>query len=53
MSLVVKAKLKEHTDLNVAGNVAEALSAKVEELIKKGTERAKANGRKTLMAHDL
>ena len=54
MSLVVKAKIKEYTgDYNVAGDFADALHAKVENLIKDAVKRAEANGRKTVMAKDL
>ena len=51
--LVVKSKIKDATSLNVSGSFSEALSAKVEELVKKAEERAKANGRKTLKPQDL
>ncbi|MBD3354903.1 DUF1931 domain-containing protein [Candidatus Woesearchaeota archaeon] len=52
--LVVKAKIKTAVPgYNVSGDLAEALNAKVEELIKKAAERAEANGRKTIMAKDL
>jgi len=52
--LVVKSKIKEHCgDLNVAGDLANALDKEVETLIQKACERAKANGRKTVQARDL
>lgn len=52
--LVVKSKIKEHSsDLNVAGDFADALDKEVESMIQKACERAKANGRKTLQARDL
>lgn len=38
---------------NVAEEVEPALEKKVEEVLKKGIERAKANQRKTLLARDL
>ena len=54
MSIIVKSKIKEIAgDFNVAGDVAEALNTKVEQLIRDAAERAKANNRKTLMAKDL
>ena len=54
MGLVVKANIKSVVPgYNVAGDVAEALEKMVEAAIKKGAERAEANGRKTLMAKDL
>jgi histone H3/H4 len=54
--LVVKAKIKEVKgleEMNVAGDFAEALSAKVETLIKDAAARAEANGRKTVQSKDL
>ena len=38
---------------NVAEEVEEALNKKVEEMLDKGIERAKANGRRKLHARDL
>lgn len=52
--LVVKAKIKSVVPgYNVAGNVPEALNAKVEELVKAAAVRAEGNNRKTIMAKDL
>lgn len=52
--VVVKAKIKDYTgDCNVAGDFAEALSAKAVALIQAACERARANNRKTVMAKDL
>ena len=52
--IIVKAKVKEIAgDYNVAGDVAEALNKKAEQLIRDACERAKANNRKTVMAKDL
>lgn len=51
--LVVRSKIKDFTDLNVAGDFADALSKEVESMIKKAEARAKANGRKTLKASDI
>lgn len=53
-SLVVKAKIKDVAKgYNVAGDLADALSKKVEELVKAACARAEANGRKTVMAKDI
>ncbi len=53
-SLVVKAKIKDVAKgYNVAGDFADALSDKVEALVKESCKRAEANGRKTVMAKDL
>ncbi len=52
--LVVKAKIKEAVkDCNVASDFAEALNAKVEQLVADAEARAKANKRATVMAKDL
>jgi histone H3/H4 len=52
--IIVKAKIKEIAgDYNVAGDVADALNKKVEEMVKNACSRAEANGRKTVMAKDL
>lgn len=52
--LVVKSKIKDVTgDYNVAGDFADALSAKVEELVKAACARTEANNRKTVRASDL
>lgn len=52
--LIIKSKIKEAVpELQVAGEVAEALNRKVEQMLKEASERAKANGRRTLQARDL
>ncbi len=52
--LVVKAKLKEAASgFNVAGDLADALDQKAQDLVKAACARAEANGRKTVMAKDL
>lgn len=53
-NLIIKSNIKQAVnDLNIAGDVAEALNQKVTELLEKAVERAKANQRKTLYARDL
>lgn len=53
----IRRKVKELDKEKVIGNVAEevepALDKKVEEILSKAIERAKANQRKTLQARDL
>ncbi|MFA7707955.1 MAG: histone-like protein [Candidatus Pacearchaeota archaeon] len=49
----VKELDKEGIIGNVAEEVEEALDKKIEEVLKKAIERAKANQRKTLQARDL
>lgn len=52
--LIVKSQIKAAIpDMNVSGELAEALNKKVTELLKAAAERAKANKRKTVMAYDL
>jgi len=52
--LIVKAKIKSVIPgYNVAGDLADKLNQKVEELIKAAAARAEANGRKTVMAKDI
>lgn len=52
--IIIKSKIKDAVpDLNVAGEVPEALNKKVLTLLKEAAERAKANGRRTLQARDL
>ncbi|MBT3407540.1 DUF1931 family protein [Candidatus Woesearchaeota archaeon] len=52
-NLINKSKIKETTDLNVASDFYEHLNKVLHELIQKASERAKANGRKTLKPMDL
>lgn len=52
--LVVKAKIKSVVPgYNIAGDLAEALDKRVEQLVKDAAARAEGNGRKTVMAKDL
>jgi histone H3/H4 len=54
VDIIVKSKIKEAVpELSVAAEVAEALNNKVAGLLKEASERAKANGRRTLQARDL
>ena len=55
-SLVVGSKVKDAikaAGCNTAGDAVDALSAIVADLVKKGAERAKANGRKTVRGLDF
>ena len=52
--LVVIAKIKDYAKgYNVSGDFAEALSKKVQGLVKEACARAESNNRKTVMAKDL
>ncbi len=51
--LVVRSKIKECTKCNVAGDVADALSDKVKDIVKMAEKRAIDNGRKTIKRYDL
>ena len=57
-SLVVKSKIKDYAKiddkpLNVSMDLGDALSKKVEQIVKDACKRAKANGRNTVMVKDL
>ncbi len=55
--LIVASKLKQYVkdkyDLNTAGNVMDALSREVRRLTDRAVEKARAEGRKTLMDRDF
>jgi len=57
MILVITSKVKEYIkskgDLNVGGDVAEALSKRVTSLLDLAVERCQANGRKTVKGTDV
>ena len=56
VNLVIKSNIRKALKdkiPNVAEEVEEALNEKVNEMLMKGVERAKANQRKTLHARDL
>ncbi len=55
-NLIIKSNIREAVKEkipNVAEEVEEALNKKVQEMLDKACERAKANGRRTLHARDL
>lgn len=54
--MVVQSKMKEHLvnlEMRSSSDVAEALNAKVAELLEHAAARCKANGRQTVRASDL
>jgi len=51
--MIVKAAVKEETDLNVSADFYDALNGEVEELLEDAARRAEANNRKTLQLQDL
>jgi len=53
MALVVKNNIRKYVALSVSDEVEVALERKVEEMLKKAEERAKANMRRTIFARDL
>lgn len=53
MALIVKSKIRKCVNLNVGEEVVRALERRVEEILKKAEERAKANQRRTIYARDL
>ena len=55
-ALVIASKAKavlKDADCNVAGDALEGLNAQVYWLLAQAAKRAKANGRKTVRAHDF
>ena len=54
IDLIIKSKIKSAVpELNVSAEVVDALNEKVNKLLQEASERAKANGRRTLQARDL
>ncbi len=54
VDIVVKAKIKElSSGYNVASDFPDELDTQVKAMIQKAISRAKANGRRTVMAKDL
>jgi histone H3/H4 len=53
MALVVKSEVKKVVEMNVGEDLVVALDRKVDGILKKAEERAKANGRRTVYARDL
>ena len=55
--LIVVSKLKNYVrsthGMNTAGNVAPAISNTIRQLLDQAVERAKSDGRKTIMDRDL
>ena len=51
--LIVKSKIKEVVKLRVSVDLPEALNKKIEEILKKAEERAKANHRTTILPQDI
>lgn len=53
-SLVVRSQIKKLVgELNMAADFSTTLNREVEGLIRKAIDRAKANGRKTVMGKDI
>lgn len=54
VDLIIKSKIKSAVpELSVASDVADKLNDVVLDILKKASERTKANGRRTLQARDL
>jgi len=54
MTLIVKKTIKERCeDMAVSGNFYGALETEIEKILSEAQRRAKANGRKTILARDL
>jgi len=54
IKIIVASNIKQAVpDLQVSGDLPDALNKAVLDLLKKASERAKANSRRTLLARDL
>jgi histone H3/H4 len=54
VDIIIKSKIKSAVpELNVAEEVASELNKKVLKILEEASQRAKANGRRTLQARDL
>ena len=54
MALIVRSRIKDIAgEFNVAGDFADALEKKAEQLVKDAIERARANNRRTVMGKDI
>ena len=53
MTLVVRSAIKKVVEMNVGEDLVVALNGKVDRILKKAEERARANGRRTVYARDL
>jgi len=54
IDIIIKSKIKSAVpELQVAGEVPDALNKKVLKMLEDASARAKANGRRTLQARDL
>ena len=53
MGLVVWSNVKKFVEMNVGEDLVIELEKKVEDILKKAEERARANGRRTVYARDL
>jgi len=53
MTLVVRSAVKKVVEMNVGEDLVAELNRKVDGILKKAEERARANGRRTVYARDL
>lgn len=49
----VKRRIKEHGDVNVAGDLVVVLNREVDGLLRRAVQRCKDNGRKTVRGSDF
>lgn len=49
----VKEQIKSHGDVNVSGELVDALSKEVDDMLKRAVKRCLDNGRKTVRPADL
>ncbi len=53
MSLIVRSKVRESSELSISEEFLNELEKKVEEKIKEAEKRSRANSRRTLYSRDL
>jgi len=54
VDIIVKSKIRDAVSgMNVSAEVAHALNKKVNDVLERAVERAKANGRRTIHARDI
>ena len=53
VSSKIKKLIKEKGDLNTSGSTMDALSQRIQQIVDKAIENAKADGRKTVMDRDI
>ena len=53
VAAAVKRRIKEMSEVNVAGDLVDKLNVMVDEMLERAVSRCRSNGRKTVRADDL